>query len=82
MAIQRSLGLAALLVACSPAPAPQRPVDTRAQQFGALDSARIDSLCADPDSVRAGRKACVLRDQSPPIRPMPRVPPAPPPEHR
>jgi hypothetical protein len=81
MAIQRSLGLAVLLVACTPAPAPQRPVAARAQQFGALDSARVDSLCVDPDSVRAGRKACVLRDQSPP-RPMPRVPPATPPEHR
>jgi hypothetical protein len=82
MASQRSLGLAALLVACSPAPTPQRPVAVRAQQTSALDSARVDSLCVDPDSVRAGRKACVLRDQSPPLRPIPRVPPAVPPEHR
>lgn len=82
MGIQRSLGLAALLVSCNPAPTPQRPVAAPAQQFGALDSARVDSLCAEPDSVRAGRKACVLRDQSPPLRPMPRVPSPPPLEHR
>jgi hypothetical protein len=81
MAVPRSLGLAALLAACTPA-APQRPATARAQQFGALDSARVDSLCVDPDSVRTGRKPCVLRDQSPPLRPLPRVPPATPPEHR
>ena len=82
MAAQRWLGLA-LMVACSSAPAPQQSVVLRAQQFGVLDSARVDSLCADPDSVRAGRKACVLRDQSRPLGPKPGVPPAAPPEeHR
>ena len=82
MTFRRSLGLTALLVACRPAAVPQRPAGARAQQFGVADSARVDSLCADPDSVRAGRKPCVLRDQSPPLRPLPSAPPRTPPEHR
>ena len=31
-----------------------------------MDSAEIDRLCVSPDSVRAGRTACVLKDQSAP----------------
>jgi hypothetical protein len=51
---------------------------------GGLDSARIAQLCESPDSVRAGRRDCVLRDQSRPIvpyvapKPQPTAPPNPP----
>lgn len=37
-----------------------------------VDSATIHKLCAMPDSVLAGRRDCVLKDQSPP--PPKRVP--------
>jgi hypothetical protein len=29
-----------------------------------MDSATIERLCVHPDSVRSGRAACVLQDQS------------------
>jgi hypothetical protein len=63
----------------APAPASRLPVVP-------MDSATIYRLCAKPDSVRAGKAECVLKDQSPTPqmvqpRPMPpaRRPPPPPP---
>ena len=59
----------------------QQPAGVRTAQRAAMDSATIERLCLRPDSVRAGRAACVLRDQSrgpwlrqpdPPASPPPR----------
>lgn len=44
------------------------PRPTAARRVAALDSAHTRQLCAAPDSVLAGRAACVLRNQSPPLR--------------
>ena len=46
-----------------------------------LDSATIERLCQQPDSVRAGRAECVLWDMREPLVRMtpPPPPPAPPP---
>lgn len=33
-----------------------------------VDSAAVRRMCEQPDSVLAGRRACVLRDQAPRIR--------------
>ncbi len=41
----------------------------------AMDSAEINRLCIAPDSVRAGRVACVLKDQSAPRPVRPQTPP-------
>ena len=38
-----------------------RPPATRVSR---LDSATIERLCEQPDSVRAGTKDCVLKDQT------------------
>jgi len=49
-----------------------------AHSRAAMDSAEIERLCLHPDSVRAGRADCVLKDQG--VRPERRLeaPPAPP----
>jgi hypothetical protein len=48
----------------------------RAAPQVAMDSAEIERVCAQPDSVRAGRVDCVLKDQSrPPVRRGPTTPP-------
>ena len=58
--------LALSLAACRrPAPAPQQPPAVHAVSAARMDSATIERLCAHPDSVRAGRVECVLKDQSP-----------------
>ncbi|HEY9517359.1 MAG TPA: hypothetical protein VIQ74_16990, partial [Gemmatimonadaceae bacterium] len=49
-----------------------RPVEQRTAQL-ALDSSEVRRLCAQPDSVLAGRGPCVMRDQAPVlIREVPR----------
>jgi hypothetical protein len=59
-------------------PRPQSHAENVAPSRVALDSAEIDRLCIHPDSVRAGKADCVLKDQS--ARPGERLksPPAPP----
>lgn len=42
-------------------PTTQSPVTTRPGVV--MDSAEIERLCVHPDSVRAGRADCVLKDQ-------------------
>jgi hypothetical protein len=60
--------------ACTrPAP-PQQPSQVAAQRvtmvpIALTDTAVVLRLCIAPDSVLAGRRACVLRDQ----RPMPKI---------
>jgi hypothetical protein len=53
---------------------------TRVRRVGAIDSATAHRICESPDSVLAGTKDCVLRDQGrrPDRREWPTVPaPAP-----
>ena len=74
-----------LIMACNPsgarAPAPAASPDPLSDtghvlRLAPMDSATIERLCAKPDSVRAGKAECVLKDQSPPARPLPpRTPP-------
>lgn len=64
-------GLVALAgVGCARAPQADslQPRPMAAQRVAALDSASAHRLCAAPDSVLAGRAACVLRNQAPPPR--------------
>jgi hypothetical protein len=58
-------------------PAPQQTTTgSPSTNTAQMDSATIERLCVHPDSVRAGRIACVLQDQSqPPERRLPVVPP-------
>jgi hypothetical protein len=66
--------LSFLAVACVSAPAPQASEEPQAVgSRPPMDSATIERLCAKPDSVRAGKADCVLKDQSapPPSRPPP-----------
>ena len=66
----RSTQLAAtvllLVVACSRQHASPQQVamQTRTVSTAQMDSATIERLCVHPDSVRAGRADCVLKDQS------------------
>jgi hypothetical protein len=53
-------------------PIPQVYLQKPEHQF---DSATIDRLCVRPDLVRTGIAACVLKDQSPPLRFAPVKPP-------
>ena len=85
MRLKFAITLAGAITACthpqkSDSTAQQREV-LRTAQRPAMDSATIDRLCLRPDSVRAGREPCVLRDQSrspwlrqpePPASPQPR----------
>ena len=66
-----------LAAACHRTPAKAvRTLPTAAR--AGMDSAEIDRLCLAPDSVRAGKADCVLKDQSAPLqRPLP-VPTPPP----
>lgn len=74
--VSRAAVLAALAAgACARA---ATPADTlvpaaSAGRFAGLDSGSVRRLCAEPDSVLAGRAACVLRDQArpAPVRPPP-----------
>jgi hypothetical protein len=63
-----SLVFATALTACTHAAKSEsradRPATTRTAQASTMDSATIERLCLRPDSVRAGRAPCVLRDQS------------------
>ena len=43
-----------------------------------MDSAEIDRLCAEPDSVRRGLVDCVLKDQAPRLPNGQRIIPTPP----
>jgi hypothetical protein len=46
-------------------PAPQQvAARLRTATTAQMDSATIERLCVHPDSVRSGRAACVLQDQS------------------
>ena len=49
---------------------------TRGRRVGAIDSATAHRICESPDSVLAGSKDCVLRDQGrrPDRRVQPTVP--------
>lgn len=64
-----------LAVACHGA---SRPADSpRASRIAAMDSTTARRICESPDSVIAGTKDCVLRDQSrrpPKFQPPPRAP--------
>ena len=68
-----------LLIACGRHhSAPQRvAMQARTISTAQLDSATIERLCLHPDSVRAGRADCVLKDQS--TLPSQRVKPVTPP---
>ena len=68
--MRTSVLLLGAAMACAPAPSPSTttPVGARPQ----LDSATIERLCVRPDWVRAGWAECVLKDQSPPPRLIPR----------
>jgi hypothetical protein len=52
--------------ACSRSPARTGPAG--GSRFALSDSAAVRRLCEMPDSVLAGRRACLLRDQRAPIR--------------
>ena len=71
--------LAMLATACSThrSGAQQRTEQLRTAKAAQLDSATIERLCMQPDSVRAGRAECVLQDQS--QSPQIRLKPVPPP---
>jgi uncharacterized protein YcfL len=59
-----TLPLALVLVACR---STAQHADNRvATRVVVMDSATVRRLCAEPDSVLAGRRTCVLLDQSPP----------------
>ena len=78
----RSLELALVFAAlaaggCHHSRAKAKPLEPMPMKV-AMDSAEIDRLCVSPDSVRTGRLACVLKDQSAP-RPSPLKAPATPP---
>jgi len=72
-----------LLIACGRHhSAPQRvAMQARTVSGAKLDSATIERLCMHPDSVRAGRADCVLKDQSNPpeqrLKPVERPHPVP-----
>jgi hypothetical protein len=57
-----------LFGACGRHHSPQQQVamQPRAVSMAQMDSATIERLCVHPDSVRAGRSDCVLKDQSAP----------------
>jgi len=59
--------LAMSATACrhTPSNAQQRTAQMRVAKAAEMDSATIERLCVHPDSVRAGRAECVLKDQSP-----------------
>ena len=57
---------------------PQTQSLTAARPRLALDSAEIERLCVHPDSVRAGRADCVLKDQGVMGERRLKAPPAPP----
>jgi hypothetical protein len=59
--------LAMVATACrhNPSNVQQRTAQTRVARAAEMDSATIERLCVQPDSVRAGRAECVLKDQSP-----------------
>ena len=73
------VGTMVSLAGCNRSPAPMRtaeePAALRARPVAGLDSATIEKLCVAPDSVRAGKAECVLKDQS---APAPQRAPAPP----
>ena len=54
-----------------------RAAQLRTAKSAQMDSATIERLCVHPDSVRAGRAECVLKDQS--EAPQYRLKPVPPP---
>jgi hypothetical protein len=58
--------LSMLVSACSnhTRGAQERAAQFRTAKVAQMDSATIDRLCVHPDSVRAGRAECVLKDQS------------------
>ena len=58
--------LAMLATACRhhPSNAQQGTAQLRVARAAEMDSATIERLCMHPDSVRAGRAECVLKDQS------------------
>jgi len=66
-----------LTAACHHAPPKAMRTLPTAARAG-MDSAEIDRLCLDPDSVRAGKADCVLKDQSAPLQRLPQ-PSSPPP---
>jgi hypothetical protein len=67
--------IALLLVGCHSG---SRSSDTaRGSRVAPMDSATAHRICDSPDSVVAGTRECVLRDQG--VRPQPRVRPIVPP---
>jgi hypothetical protein len=67
------LVLGAAMACAAPGSSSTRPVSARPR----LDSATIERLCVRPERVQAGWAECVLKDQSPPIEALRRLPPAP-----
>ena len=65
------LGAAMACAAPGPSPSTSNSVAPRPR----MDSATAERLCVRPDWVRAGWAECVLKDQSPPLRQVPRPPP-------
>ena len=53
-----------LLIGCSRQHSSPQQVAIRTVSTAQMDSATIERLCVHPDSVRAGRAECVLKDQS------------------
>lgn len=51
------------LVECGQRAAAPRTAQPRMAAMSHLDSATIERLCEHPDSVRAGTKDCILKDQ-------------------
>ena len=80
MTLGRYIGLGTTVLILGSAgcrPARESSTATESASRVAMDSAEIERLCAEPDSVRAGRADCLLKDQSPPRvrRPQPSTPP-------
>ena len=60
--------LIALGVACARPARQSTETVSPVRVAAALDTATVRRICAAPDSVIAGQRSCVLRDQRGPIR--------------
>jgi len=62
-ALQLSSFAAGIMVVACQHPQPKTQAIAATPSRAAMDSAEIERLCLHPDSVRAGRADCVLKDQ-------------------
>jgi hypothetical protein len=63
-----ALGVAVSAACASPGRGDARIRPAAERRVATMDSATARRVCAAPDSVLAGRAACVLRDQRHPAR--------------